>query len=155
MVIGLDPGTATLGFSVVSGNRLNPEIVDYGIIQTQVRGAEFMPQRLAEIGQDLESILDKYRPESAVVEDLFFFKNQKTIISVAQSRGVILYCLSKRGIPVHSITPLQLKQKLCGYGRADKKQVQEMVKRVYKLDEIPKPDDAADALGLSWIGLKG
>jgi crossover junction endodeoxyribonuclease RuvC len=155
MVIGLDPGTATLGFAIVGGSRTNPQTVEYGIIQTQKATAVDLPLRLAEIGHDLEHLLDKFKPESAVVEELFFFKNQKTVIGVAQSRGVILYTLAKRGIPVHSVTPLQLKQKLCGYGRATKKQVQEMVKKVYKMESVPKPDDAADALGLAWVGLKG
>ncbi len=153
LTLGIDPGTATIGFAFVNGSKKQPEIVDYGILQTQARKTEFMPQRLLEIAQDLESLLDKYKPQMAVIEDLFFFKNHKTVISVAQSRGMLLYLLAKRGIEIRSVTPLQVKQTLCGYGRADKKQVQNMVKKIFGLEEIPKPDDAADSLAMAWYGL--
>jgi crossover junction endodeoxyribonuclease RuvC len=105
------------------------------------------------LGQDLETLLQKYQPEIAVVEDLFFFKNQKTVISVAQSRGMVLFLLAKYGLTIHSLTPLQVKQYLCGYGRATKKQIQFMVKKVYNLEKNPKPDDAADSLGMAWLYL--
>ena len=112
-----------------------------------------MPFRLLEIAQDLEFLLDKYKPVKAFVEDLFFFKNSKTVISVAQSRGVLLYLLAKKKVEIYSLTPLQVKQSFCGYGRADKKQIQKMVQKVYNLDEIPKPDDAADSLAMAWLAL--
>ncbi len=153
MVIGIDPGTATVGFSLVSGTKKNPVIHEYGILQTPPLPKEKMPDRLVEIGQDLEQLINKFKPTHAVVEDLFFFKNQKTVISVAQSRGVILFVLRKNNIEINSLTPLQIKQTVTGYGRADKAQMQNMVKRIFKLDEIPKPDDAADSLAMAWIGL--
>lgn len=153
IVMGLDPGTATVGFSFVSGTKKNPIIHDFGILKTEARAKEFMPGRLLEIGTDLQQLLDTYKPTKAVVEDLFFFKNQKTVISVAQSRGVMLYLLAKAGVEIYSVTPLQVKQTLCGYGRADKSQVQKMIMKVFSLDEIPKPDDAADSLAMAWWGL--
>jgi crossover junction endodeoxyribonuclease RuvC len=154
MTIGIDPGTATVGFSLVEGTKQNPVIVEYGVLTTKAGPREIMPQRLLEIATDLESLLKKYKPDRAVVEDLFFFKNAKTVISVAQSRGVTLYLLAKYNVEIIEVTPLQVKQTLCGYGRATKQQMQQMVKRIYKLDEIPKPDDAADSLAMAWIGLK-
>ncbi|MBC7472059.1 MAG: crossover junction endodeoxyribonuclease RuvC [candidate division SR1 bacterium] len=154
MTIGIDPGTATVGFSLVSGTRNHPIIHEYGILQTLPLPKEQMPFRLLELGRDLESIILKYKPNNAVVEDLFFFKNAKTVISVAQSRGMTLYLLAKHNVKILELTPLQIKQSLCGYGRATKVQVQNMVKKIYKLDQIPKPDDAADSLAMAWLGLK-
>jgi crossover junction endodeoxyribonuclease RuvC len=153
MIIGIDPGTATVGFSFVSGTKQKPVIIDFGVLTTKAQKAEFMPLRLLELGNDLEELLNKYKPTKAVVEDLFFFKNAKTVISVAQARGMILYLLTKHGVEVLSLTPLQIKQTITGYGRADKKQMQTMIKKIFKLEEIPKPDDAADALGMAWCGL--
>ncbi len=153
IVIGIDPGTATIGFSLITGSKKDPEILEYGVLKTMALPVDMMPQRLLEIGSDLETLLNTYKPNMAVVEDLFFFKNHKTVISVAQSRGVILYLLAKHGIKTRSVTPLQVKQTICGYGRADKNQVQQMVKRIFKLDEMPKPDDAADSLAMAWVGL--
>jgi len=154
MILGLDPGTATVGYAFVTGNLKHPEIKDFGVLKTQALPKEMMPQRLLEIGQDLEKLINLHNPTKAIVEDLFFFKNTKTVISVAQSRGMMLYLLAKKGVEIVSVTPLQVKQSLCGYGRASKTQVQEMVKRVYRLEEIPKPDDAADSLAMAWLGLK-
>jgi crossover junction endodeoxyribonuclease RuvC len=154
IILGLDPGTATVGFAFASGTRKDPVISEYGILRTAALPADMMPQRLLEIAQDLEDLLDLYRPTKAVVEELFFFKNHKTVISVAQSRGVLLYLLAKRGIEIVSATPLQIKQTLCGYGRADKKQVQTMVQKVYGLATLPTPDDAADSLAMAWWGLR-
>jgi crossover junction endodeoxyribonuclease RuvC len=155
MVIGVDPGTNIVGYALVEGNRANPVIVDFGIIHTAPRPQNENPQRLLEIAIDFECILDQYKPDKAIVEDLFFFRNVTTIIPVAQSRGVLLYQLIKRGIEIDSLTPLQIKLGVCGYGKATKKQVQTMVQKIYKLDELPKPDDAADALAIAWLGLKG
>ena len=151
-VIGIDPGTATVGFSVVEGTKQNPVILEYGILQTSPK--DKMEKRLLEIGNDLEFLLQKYQPKTAVVEDLFFFKNAKTVISVAQARGVILYILTKYNVEIVSLTPLQVKLGTCGYGKADKKQMQTMVQKIFKLDQLPKPDDAADSLAMAWLGLK-
>jgi crossover junction endodeoxyribonuclease RuvC len=153
MIIGIDPGTATVGFSFVTGTKQKPVIIDFGVLTTKAQKAEFMPFRLLELGNDLEELLIKYKPTKAVVEDIFFFKNAKTVISVAQARGMILYLLTKHGVEVLSLTPLQIKQTITGYGRADKKQVQTMIKKIFNLEKIPKPDDAADALGMAWCGL--
>jgi len=153
-IIGIDPGTATVGYAFVDGNKKNPTILDYGVLTTAARDKEFMPDRLVELGEDLEILLQKFKPTHAMIEDLFFFRNVTTVISVAQSRGMMLYLLRKHGVSIASATPLQIKQTLCGYGRASKKQVQAMTQKIYKLDFIPKPDDAADALALAWYGLK-
>jgi len=153
-ILGIDPGTATVGYACVEGNKKSPQIVDYGVLRTKAQPKEFMPDRLLELAEDLEQILQRYTPAHAVVEDLFFFRNTTTVISVAQSRGMMLYLLRKYGVSVSSATPLQLKQTLCGYGRATKKQMQNMTQRVYHMESVPKPDDAADALALAWYGLK-
>jgi crossover junction endodeoxyribonuclease RuvC len=153
MTLGIDPGVNIVGYGFVEGSRSKPKIVNFGILHTDKSSREDGYLRLLEIANDLEELIKEYKPTNATVEDLFFFKNEKTVISVAQSRGVILYILAKHGVKVESVTPLQVKNTLCGYGRATKKQVQEMVKRVYGLDGIPKPDDAADALAIAWMGL--
>lgn len=154
MIIGIDPGTATVGYSFVSGNRQNPIIHDFGVITTPPLPKDMMPTRILEICNDLQQLLKTYQPTLAVVEDLFFAKNIKTAITVAQARGAILYTLADFGIPVLSPTPLQIKHTLCGYGTADKKQVQNMVVKIFNLDSIPQPDDAADSLAIAWWGLK-
>ncbi|NJK70862.1 MAG: crossover junction endodeoxyribonuclease RuvC [Thermales bacterium] len=154
ITLGIDPGTATVGFSFVTGTRQNPQILEYGVLHTHSAPKEYMPDRLLELGQDLESLIQKYKPSVGVIEDLFFFKNQKTVISVAQSRGMMLYIMKKNGLQTTDVTPLQVKQTLCGYGRATKEQVQKVVKKIYNLDQIPKPDDAADSLAIAWFGLK-
>jgi crossover junction endodeoxyribonuclease RuvC len=153
IVIGIDPGTATVGYAISTGTKKKPVILDYGVLHTEPLPKEQMPNRLAEIGGDLEQLLDKYCPTHAIIEDLFFFKNITTAISVAQSRGVLLYILAKRGVSILSLTPLEIKQGISGYGRATKKQVQTMVQKVYQLPSPPKPDDAADALAMAWLGL--
>jgi crossover junction endodeoxyribonuclease RuvC len=153
MIFGIDPGVNIVGFAVVQGTKASPQIIDYGILHTAPTSRDDGHFRLLEIAQDFEFLIIKYKPTKAVVEDLFFFKNAKTVIQVAQSRGVLLYLLAKHNVEIISKTPLQIKQTLTGYGRADKKQMQEMVKRIYKLNEIPQPDDAADALAMAWIGL--
>ncbi len=142
-ILGIDPGTATTGYSVISEQKGKIKILSFGCINT----AKYLDdcKRLFEIANDLEEIIKRWKPNEAAVENLYFFKNLKTAITVAQARGVILYKLKKFRIPIFEYTPLQVKQALTGYGKADKKQVQEMVKRVLKLKCIPKPDDAADA----------
>jgi crossover junction endodeoxyribonuclease RuvC len=154
MILGIDPGTAIVGYSFVSGTKQKPVIHEYGVITTPKMDKEMLPTRLLEISRDLEELLKVTRPEKAVVEDLFFAKNVKTAISVAHARGVILMKLAEYGIPVESPTPLQIKQTVCGYGNATKKQVQNMVVRIFNLDSIPQPDDAADSLAIAWWGLQ-
>ena len=152
-VLGLDPGLATVGFAVVEGSKKNPQIFEYGVFKTQPIGLEMLSVRLLEIGNDIENIVLKYKPDKAVVESLFFYNNQKTAINVSHARGVLLYILAKHHVQVESLTPLQLKQIVCGYGQANKKQIQNMVQKLFNLAELPKPDDAADSLGLAWCGL--
>jgi crossover junction endodeoxyribonuclease RuvC len=156
-ILGIDPGTATTGWAIVEEikpargearqGRQNPRLVACGCINTsKIKTDE---ERLVEIGKDIELLTKKYNPQEAAIEDLFFFKNLKTAITVAQARGVILYEIKKNKIPLFAYTPLQVKQALTGYGRADKKQIQEMVKNILKLKYIPKPDDAADAVAIA------
>lgn len=152
-VIGIDPGTATTGWAVLEekkGGYYTP--IAYGHINTDK--GQPNEKRLLEICSDLEKIIEKYRPHEAAIEELFYFKNQKTIITVAQSRGAILLTLKRKNVKICGYTPLQLKQALTGYGRADKKQVQEMVKNILRLPKIPKPDDTADAIAIAMCHLQ-
>ena len=146
-ILGIDPGTATLGWGVIEVTGQINKLLAYGEINTKKTSSA--SARLYEIAQDLETLIIKHRPDEAAVEELFFFKNQKTIISVAQARGVIFLTLERLGITIAEYTPLQIKQALTNYGRADKTQVQLMVKNILKLKNIPKPDDAADALAIA------
>ena len=146
-ILGIDPGTATVGWGVieVAGAKMLP--VGFGHIATS---KELSPEdRLVEIAQDLETIIRTYQPEEAGVEELFFFNNQKTVISVAQARGVILLTLKRLRVNIAGYTPLEVKQALTNYGKAEKAQVQLMVKSILKLPAIPKPDDTADALAIA------
>lgn len=146
-ILGIDPGTATTGWAVVEEIKKNARLVGCGCINTSKFKSD--ADRLVEIGKDLATLIRKYKPDEASIEDLFFFKNLKTAITVAQARGVILYEIRKTGMPLFSYTPLQVKQALTGYGRAEKKQIQMMVKNVLKLKDSPKPDDAADAVAIA------
>ena len=146
-VLGIDPGTAATGWAVVEEIKKNPRLVVCGCINTSKFNSD--ADRLVEIGRDIGSLIKKYKPDEAAIEDLFFFKNLKTAITVAQARGVILYEIKKNKIPLSSYTPLQVKQALTGYGRAEKKQIQVMVKNILKLRCTPKPDDAADAVAIA------
>lgn len=146
-ILGIDPGTATVGWGVVEEANGKLKSVAHGHISTSPK--DDPATRLKEIHNDLQEIIKKYQPDEASVEKLFFFKNQKTIIEVAQARGVILLTLSQKISTIGEYTPLQVKQALTGYGRAEKNQVQQMVKSILQLKEIPKPDDVADALALA------
>ena len=155
IILGIDPGTATTGYGVIENNQGKVKAVDYGCILTDKKMK--MPERLDFLGEELKKIIKEYKPQAMAVEELFFFKNAKTIITVGQARGVILFVgknasknISKKtGLDIYEYTPLQVKQAVVGYGRADKKQVQQMVKAILGLNEIPKPDDAADALAVA------
>jgi crossover junction endodeoxyribonuclease RuvC len=153
-IIGIDPGLATIGYAVVSGNKRNPIIHDYGILTTVKTDESCSYQRLLEIYNDLDFILEKHKPDLAVVEKLFFFQNQKTVMEVAQARGVILMLIAKHNLKILEPTPLQVKQSLAGHGRADKKQIIKLMERLYKLEERIYPDDAADALAMGYYHLK-
>jgi crossover junction endodeoxyribonuclease RuvC len=148
LVIGIDPGTATTGYGLVRDNQEGGlEVVDYGVILTQAGlPAE---QRLLTLYQDLTKIILLHRPESGAVEKLFFQRNVTTAIGVGQARGVILLALAQAGLKIGEYTPLEVKQAVVGYGAADKNQVQQMVKALLGLKDIPRPDDAADALAIA------
>lgn len=146
-ILGIDPGTATIGWAVLNAENGSLSVDAYGSISTESNAS--MSNRLEEIADDIQEILYRYTPDDAAIEEIFFFKNQKTIISVSQARGVLLLTLSRAGLTIAEYTPLQVKQSITGYGRAEKKQVQEMVKSILKLKSIPKPDDAADAIAIA------
>lgn len=146
-VIGIDPGTAIVGFGVIEYVEKKYNVIDYGCIFTDKSLS--LEERLLIIFNQLESIIEKYKPDEMAIEELFFFKNSKTVISVGQARGVIVLTGMKNNLKIAGYTPLQVKMGITGYGKAEKKQVQEMVARILKLDEIPKPDDAADALAIA------
>ena len=144
-VIGIDPGTGILGFGVVDFQpHKNPVVVDVGVVATPVHTR--LKARLLDIYQSLNEIIDTTKPDVMSIEKLFFARNITTAISVAEARGVVIITAALHDLPVFEYTPLQIKQTLTGYGRADKKQVQQMVKLHLHMDHIVKPDDAADAL---------
>jgi len=144
IILGVDPGTAATGYGVIKKTADKLELVCYGNIQTSPDSPP--AERLSEIDRQLANLIKKNRPQKIAVENIFFFKNQKTVIGVSQARGVILARAAKMNIPVVEFTPLQIKQAVTSYGRADKTQVQKMVKLLLSLKETPQPDDAADAL---------
>lgn len=146
-IIGIDPGYAIVGFGIVEYSGSSFKTVEYGAITTP-SGMDFN-ERLKVIFQDLSFVLDKYKPDSMAIEKLFFNTNQKTGIDVAQARGVILLCATMRNIEIREYTPLQVKQSVVGYGKAEKKQVMEMTRRILGLESVPKPDDTADALAIA------
>lgn len=148
LVLGIDPGTATTGFGLVQENQDGSlSLVEYGVISTPADLA--MPQRLLELHQKLRQLLLLHQPASGAVEKLFFAKNVTNAISVGQARGVVLLALAQAGLEVAEYTPMEVKQAIVGYGGADKNQVQQMVRALLYMDEIPKPDDAADALAVA------
>ena len=146
-IIGIDPGYAIVGYGVVDYIQGRFKAQGYGAITTKADMS--FDRRLEEIHLDLGSILDEYKPEYMALEKIFFTTNQKTAIDVAQARGVIILTAKTRGIEIIEYTPLQVKSAVTGYGKAVKKQVQEMTMRILALDAIPKPDDAADALAIA------
>ena len=145
--MGIDPGLATLGYSIVEKKGNKFKVVDYGTIRTSADMISV--NRLKKIYQELEKLIEEYNPDQMAVEELFFNKNVKTAIKVGQARGVILLAGAQSNLDVGEYTPLQVKQGVVGYGRASKKQVQQMVKALLNLQEIPRPDDAADALAVA------
>lgn len=146
-IIGIDPGYAIVGFGVAEYLGMNFKVVEYGAITTP-SDMDFN-ERLKVIYEDLNMVLERYKPDCMAIEKLFFNTNQKTGIDVAEARGVILLTAQLRGIDIAEYTPLQVKQSVVGYGRAEKKQVMEMTRRIMGLATVPRPDDAADALALA------
>lgn len=146
-ILGIDPGYAIVGFGVVDydGRKFFP--IEYGAILTEAHTP--FTRRLRSIHTDMEFIFEKFRPDCMAVEKLFFTTNQKTAIDVAQARGITVLSAAVRDIPVYEYTPLQVKSAVVGYGKAEKQQVMEMTRQLLNLAQIPKPDDAADALAIA------
>lgn len=147
IILGIDPGTATTGYGVIDSKKNELKLIGYGCIKTSKDNAP--AERLAEIYSDLNILIKKHNPVTVAVESIFFYKNVKTAMSVAQARGVILLAVQNNKKELLEFTPLQVKNSLTGYGKADKKQVQFMVKKLLHLKKTPKPDDAADALAIA------
>lgn len=148
IILGIDPGIAITGFGLVRLNDLNePELIAHGVINSTAEGDT--SSRLIYLYRELTGLIERYQPEYSAVEKLFFQKNQKTAMAVSEARGVITLCLAQHNLPIAEYSPNAVKQAVTSYGNADKKQVQEMVKITLHLDDIPKPDDAADALAIA------
>lgn len=147
IILGIDPGTATTGFGIIRVMGNSFKTVDYGIISTPA-GVP-MEQRLVMIYEQINHIIDTWKPEQVAIEELYFNRNVTTGITVGQARGVLILSCAQKGLQVYEYTPLEVKQALVGNGRAEKKQVQFMVKTFLGLREIPKPDDAADGLAIA------
>lgn len=146
-ILGIDPGMAIVGYGFIEVENDKTELLTSGSVQTDKKLSD--SKRLLEIYNDMSTIVQKYQPDCASVEELFFFKNQKTVIPVAEARGVILTVLEKFNIPTYSYTPMQVKQVLTGYGRADKKEVEQMVKIALQTEKLPKLDDTVDAIAIA------
>jgi crossover junction endodeoxyribonuclease RuvC len=147
VVMGIDPGTATTGYGLVRDSEIGPQLVAFGAILTPA-GAR-MPERLQTIYRELCQLIALHGPEAAAVEKLFFQRNVSTAMTVGQARGVALLALAEAGLRVGEYTPRDVKQAVAGYGGADKRQIQQMVRAILNLPDIPKPDDAADALAVA------
>lgn len=146
-ILGIDPGMAIVGYSIVEFDGQNIELLHSGSIQTKKGDRE--SARLLEIFNDMDCIVEKYKPDVCAIEKLFFFRNTTTVMPVAHSRGVILTVLEKYGVPIYEYTPIQVKQTLTGYGRAEKKEVEQMVKISLGIDNLPKLDDTVDSIAIA------
>lgn len=149
-ILGIDPGYGRTGFGVIEKINNGFKLVAYGCIETSAK-KKFI-DRLQELHEELQYVIKKYQPTNVAVEDLFFAKNVKTAMQVGQARGVILLTLVEAGLPIYEFTPLQVKQALTGYGRAEKGQVQRMLRTILKIKKKITPDDAADALAVALTG---
>lgn len=147
VILGIDPGYAIVGWGVLEYKANKFRVIDYGAITTEAKTP--FPLRLCDIYNGLCDIIKKYQPEVLSMEKLFYNNNAKTVIDVAQARGVITLAAQQNGLKIAEYTPLQVKQSVTGYGRAVKKQVQEMTRIILNLEKIPKPDDTADALAMA------
>lgn len=146
-ILGIDPGYGRTGWGVIEIVRREPAFVACGCVSTPADMP--FPERLIVLHKEIEKIAARYKPEKAALEKLFFFKNAKTAMDVGQARGVLLLTLHQAGLPVTEVTPLQVKQTVTGYGRADKNQIGKMVKLLLHLKTVPKPDDVTDALAVA------
>lgn len=145
IILGIDPGTATTGYGLIKCKEEEIETLDFGSIKTSSDSET--EYRLEEIHGDIKSLIDEYEPQALSIESVYFFKNAKSAIPVGQARGVAMLAAVENGLEVYEFTPLQIKMAMTGYGRAKKKQVQKMIKEHLGLKKIPRPNDAADALG--------
>jgi crossover junction endodeoxyribonuclease RuvC len=143
IIFGVDPGTAKMGFGVIDYDH-DSRLISHGVLETPAK--TLMPDRLRMLYEMICALLDEHTPAVLAVEQLFFARNVTTAISVGQARGVVLLAAAQRDIPVQEFTPSEIKQSIVGYGKADKAQIQEMVRLILNLDAIPQPDDAADAI---------
>ncbi len=150
-ILGFDPGYGRLGFGVIDVSRGKATAITFGVITTL--STRKHQGRLLEINNDAESLIKAHKPDLIAIEELFFAKSVTTALKVAEVRGVLLYLAAKHGIEVAEVKPVEVKMALTGYGKADKRQMQEMVKAVFGLSKIPKPDDAADALAIAWAAI--
>ena len=146
-ILGVDPGIAIVGFGLIESDRSGQRILQYGAITTPKELP--LAERLVQIGNDLNTLLEQFKPDAVAVEELFFTNNITTGSAVAHGRGIILYTAQKSGVPLYEYTPMQVKMAVTGYGKAEKRQVMDMTKRLLKLKTVPKPDDAADALAIA------
>lgn len=153
LMLGIDPGTATMGYAFVrEGEDGEPIAVAYGVVTTPP--SQPLAERLQTIYRELTALIATHKPDSAAIEEMFFGRNITAAIQVAQGRGVTLLALANAGLKIREYKPAEVKQTIAGYGNANKKQIQEMVKTLLRLDHIPKPDDAADALAIAITALQ-
>ncbi len=146
IILGIDPGTTRIGFGVIEANNNSLRCLDYGILSVADKNSSNI---YTNIVNQVSELIKKHGPDIAAIERLFFFKNQKTVISVSQMRGAIMYALESNNLPIQEFTPLQVKMAVANYGRAEKKQIQTMIRLILKLKNEVKPDDAADALAIA------
>jgi crossover junction endodeoxyribonuclease RuvC len=146
ITLGVDPGTALMGFGLVQGDD-DPQLITYGVVETTT--AETMPERLVRLYDAVWELIRTHGPDVLAIEQLFFARNVTTALAVGQARGVVLLAAAQHGMPVYEYKPSEVKQTISGYGKADKPQMQEMVRMLLSLPEVPKPDDAADALAVA------
>lgn len=147
IILGIDPGLATMGFGIINSGQGKLNLIDYGYIATKAGVPH--AQRLKQISEELTKLIIKQKPKVIAVEQLFFYNNAKTAFAVGEARGVVILTACQNHLPIYEYTPLQVKQAVSAYGKASKLQVQRMVKLLLNLKEIPKPDDAADALAVA------
>ncbi|MDO4593854.1 MAG: crossover junction endodeoxyribonuclease RuvC [Tissierellia bacterium] len=147
LILGIDPGIAIMGYGLLNLKSNRVKMVEYGVVTTSSKTN--FADRLNVLYDNLQEIIDQYKPDEVAIEELFFNKNVKTAITVGHARGIQVLCANRNKIPIYEYTPLQIKQAITGYGRANKKQMQLSVQSLLNLDKIPKPDDAADALAVS------
>ncbi|MBI2635094.1 MAG: crossover junction endodeoxyribonuclease RuvC [Parcubacteria group bacterium] len=146
IILGIDPGTARIGYSVIKKSNSEAELITYGCLELKNHS---QIERLKTISELISELISRYNPQTLAIEKLFFTKNVKTALSVSEARGVIINCANSLNLNVCEFTPLEVKTAVTGYGKAEKRQVQKMVANILKLEKIPKPDDAADAIAIA------